>query len=258
MIRSIAEALVVVVIGAGIGLGVNAGRGGQKFAISRNHFARKVIASPVERDDSVNNNKSTDVSDDRHDGVDPNKTQSDPDDTVVNLPVEPRPRLATEVVSETDTNTAGAEGVADSTDETESEEWKSLVASGYQPMAHDQVVADFQGAEYEAGLIVFVDARDDAHYAKGHLAGAYQLDHYLLDNYIDTLLPACQNALKVVVYCNGGECEDSMFAAGDLIERGVDPNKVYVYVGGVSAWKRDGLPFESGERASGIKVYLDE
>lgn len=135
---------------------------------------------------------------------------------------------------------------------------QELLELGYQPIDHEEVVELYQSEQYQVEQVIFVDARDDEHYAKGHIAGAFQLDHYRVDQYIDHVLPACQNATKVVVYCSGGDCEDSMLAAGDLIERGVDPSRVFVYVGGVKAWKRDMLPFEAGERNSGQEVYLDE
>ena len=72
------------------------------------------------------------------------------------------------------------------------------------------------------------------------------------------LLPACENAETIVVYCNGGKCEDSFLAAGDLLEEGVEMHKILVYSGGIAAWKADNLPVERGERLSQDLVYLDE
>ena len=37
--------------------------------------------------------------------------------------------------------------------------------------------------------------------------------------------------------------------------RPVISEKIFVYVGGVVAWAKDGLPFERGERLSGDIVY---
>lgn len=128
---------------------------------------------------------------------------------------------------------------------------------GYQLIDHNEVVELHESNAFLDERCIFIDARDDAHYADGHIPGAYQLDHYRIERYLDTLLPACTAAEKIVVYCNGGKCEDSKLAAGDLIEQGVDPNKVFVYTGGVGAWQRDGLPFERGERLSGDLVYQE-
>ena len=141
---------------------------------------------------------------------------------------------------------------------TAADPWHHLEEMGYQPIGHEDVLGLFQSEAYQNEQVIFVDARADAAYQAGHIAGAYQFDHYRPEQYLDTVLPACQNATKIVVYCNGGECEDSMLAAGDLIEHGVDPSSVFVYAGGVKAWRQDNLPFERGQRNSGDEVYLDE
>ena len=66
-----------------------------------------------------------------------------------------------------------------------------------------------------------------------------------------TVLPVCLAAQKVVVYCTGGACEDSEFAALMLRDAGVPRENVYVYVGGITEWIANGLPVETGARGSG-------
>ena len=66
-----------------------------------------------------------------------------------------------------------------------------------------------------------------------------------------TVLPACLNAQKVVVYCNGGSCDDSEFAAIMLRDAGVPRENVFVYAGGFNEWKSNGQPVETGARRSG-------
>lgn len=135
----------------------------------------------------------------------------------------------------------------------------ALIDAGYQILSHDEVVEVYQDpATEEEERYIFVDARDDAHYAKGHLRGAYQLDHYRVDRYLADLLPACELAEKVIVYCNGGECDDSKLATNDLLDAGVPADKIFIYLGGVEAWRADGLPFERGERLSDDEVFLDD
>ena len=109
----------------------------------------------------------------------------------------------------------------------------------------------FRDPLYEQGLIVFVDARDDEHYAAGHIPRAWQLNRYRPEGYLPVVLPACLGAMKVVVYCNGGQCDDSEFAAVMLREAGVPPDNLLVYVGGISDWTAQGRPLESGVRGSG-------
>ena len=136
-------------------------------------------------------------------------------------------------------------------------ESQDISPEGFRFPDHDEIVSLFQDPAYLEERYIFIDARDDAHYAEAHIPGAFQLDHYRLERYIEDLLPLCRNAEKIVVYCNGGKCEDSKLAATDLIEQGISPQKVFVYTGGVAEWRRDGLPFETGERLSEDIIYLE-
>ncbi|HKQ36628.1 MAG TPA: rhodanese-like domain-containing protein [Verrucomicrobiae bacterium] len=114
----------------------------------------------------------------------------------------------------------------------------------------NQVAQLFRDPAYEQGLIIFVDARNDHAYEGGHVPGAWQLDRYRPENYLPAVLPLCMNAQKVVVYCNGGSCEDSEFAAVMLREAGIPAGNILVYGGGISEWTNT-MPFEVGARASG-------
>lgn len=116
---------------------------------------------------------------------------------------------------------------------------------------HEQVAGLFRDPRYSQGLVVFVDARDDKHYQAGHIPGAYQFNHYHLQDHVREVLPACQVAQPIVVYCNGGECEDSEFAAVDLIQLGISSEKITVYGGGLTDWKKQGMTMETGPRGRG-------
>ncbi len=99
--------------------------------------------------------------------------------------------------------------------------------------------------------IVFIDARNEEHYQAGHIPGAYEFDPYHPEKYFPAVLPVCQEAKKVVVYCEGGDCDDSETAALLLKEVGVSGQKLFVYEGGISEWSTNHLPIESGARNSG-------
>jgi len=122
---------------------------------------------------------------------------------------------------------------------------------GLQLVSSNEVVELFRDPRYGQGLVVFVDARDDPHYTAGHIPGAWQFHHYRAENYLPTVLPVCLTALQVVVYCSGGDCEDSEFAAVMLREAGVPRDALYVYAGGITEWTAHGLPLETGARHSG-------
>jgi rhodanese-related sulfurtransferase len=100
-------------------------------------------------------------------------------------------------------------------------------------------------------LIVFVDARNESHYEEGHIPDAYHFDHYYPEKHLAAVLPACLSAVKIVVYCGGGACEDSQLAAQTLKEAGVPAERLFVYAGGITEWSTNGLPVELGARKSG-------
>jgi rhodanese-related sulfurtransferase len=115
----------------------------------------------------------------------------------------------------------------------------------------DQVHELFQDPRYQQGLIVFIDSRDDTHYLQGHIPGAWQLDYYRYETYLPAVLPACMMAQEIVVYCNGGECEDSEFTALLLRDAQIPLGKIRVYAGGLTEWRTNGWPVETGARNSG-------
>jgi rhodanese-related sulfurtransferase len=126
-----------------------------------------------------------------------------------------------------------------------------LADRGMQVIEHTEVVGLFRDPRYLQELVIFVDARDDQHYQAGHVPGAYQFDHYYPENHLPTVLPACLNANRIVVYCQGGDCEDSEFATLTLHEAGVPLENLWIYAGGFAQWRTNGLPVETGARHSG-------
>lgn len=90
--------------------------------------------------------------------------------------------------------------------------------------------------------IVFIDARDNWNYARAHIPGAYELDPYHPEQYLPAVLPICRDADQVVLYCNGGECDDSHSAALLLKQMGIEDSKLLVYGGGITEWNDNHLP----------------
>ncbi|MCG3136939.1 MAG: hypothetical protein HJJLKODD_00777 [Phycisphaerae bacterium] len=104
-----------------------------------------------------------------------------------------------------------------------------------------QQVYDF----YVAGdpTVLFIDARDDEHFADGHILGAVQFNYYHPELYLDKVLAAAATAETIIIYCNGGDCEDSILATEYLtsqITTPLDVNRVYIYEGGISDWRAAG------------------
>jgi rhodanese-related sulfurtransferase len=122
---------------------------------------------------------------------------------------------------------------------------------GLQLADSNQVKSLFHDSRYAQGLVVFVDARNDEHYVAGHIPGAYQLDHFRIQDYVATALPVCQAADQIIVYCNGGDCDDSENTAIFLRDAGIPKDKLYVYAGGIAEWTTNRMPVEIGARNSG-------
>jgi rhodanese-related sulfurtransferase len=98
---------------------------------------------------------------------------------------------------------------------------------------------------------VFIDARDESHYREGHIPGACEFDPYRPDKYFAAILPICRAAEQIVVYCNGGDCDDSETAAILLRNVGIANQKLFIYGGGITEWTDNNLPVETGARNSG-------
>jgi rhodanese-related sulfurtransferase len=126
-----------------------------------------------------------------------------------------------------------------------------LVANGLQPIDGDTAARLASDPRCQQQLIVFIDARDEEHFLAGHVPGAFEFDRYHPEKYLMDVLSACQTAEQIVVYCNGGDCEDSEYAAITLRDAGVANQKLMVYLGGIMEWEARGLPVEIGQRQSG-------
>ncbi|HEV8540788.1 MAG TPA: rhodanese-like domain-containing protein [Verrucomicrobiae bacterium] len=100
-------------------------------------------------------------------------------------------------------------------------------------------------------MIILIDARDDRHYSEGHIPGAFQFDRYYPEKYLPQLLPSALAAEQIVVYCNGGTCEDSEFAALALKEAGIPAQKISIYAGGMTDWRASHRSIELNGRKSG-------
>ena len=126
-----------------------------------------------------------------------------------------------------------------------------LKEQGLQWVDGRQAAQLFHDPRFQQGSIAFIDARDEQHYREGHIPGACEFDPYHPEKYLATVLPVCQAAEQIVLYCNGGDCDDSESAAITLRDVGIANRKLFVYTGGITEWTTNGLPVEIGGRNSG-------
>ncbi|HKW30843.1 MAG TPA: rhodanese-like domain-containing protein [Verrucomicrobiae bacterium] len=122
---------------------------------------------------------------------------------------------------------------------------------GLQLIDGHQAVQFFHDSHLKSGTIAFLDARDDEHYLAGHIPGACQFDPYHPEKYFPAVLPVCQAAEHIVIYCHGGDCDDSQTAALLLRDVGVAKQKLFIFAGGITEWTNNHQPLETGARNSG-------
>ncbi|MFN2441548.1 MAG: rhodanese-like domain-containing protein [Thermoanaerobaculia bacterium] len=93
----------------------------------------------------------------------------------------------------------------------------------------------------------FIDARRSQAYEQGHIAGSLSLPVWESD--IDERIAAFYSAgydpeAPLVIYCSGGECEDSHMLAQKLW--GIGYNNIRIYPAGWPEWSGKGLPLARG------------
>ena len=120
---------------------------------------------------------------------------------------------------------------------------------GLQLIDGRQALQYFHDPRFQQNKVVFVDARKEEEYQKGHIPEAYEFGPYHPDA---TVRSVCLQAEQVVVYCNGGDCDDSENSALMLRDVGIANQKLFVYGGGMTEWLANNLPVETGARNSGI------
>jgi rhodanese-related sulfurtransferase len=97
-------------------------------------------------------------------------------------------------------------------------------------------------------FVVVLDARSAEHYAAGHIPGAFLLDQFHQEETIGTLLPILKEAAMIVVYCTGGDCEDSIFLSNSLVyNHGLDTEIISIFEGGMEEWEKMGYELKEGE-----------
>jgi rhodanese-related sulfurtransferase len=94
---------------------------------------------------------------------------------------------------------------------------------------------------------IFFDARRSAVYREGHVRGARPISVWEsdADERVKSFLDEGHDPnAPIVVYCSGGDCEDSHELAQKLW--GVTFDNVYVYKDGFPDWQKRGWPVETG------------
>src|SRR5437588_3109604 len=107
-----------------------------------------------------------------------------------------QPRTTQPIASPGDTNSASAQWTALA---------NRLKEKGLRLIDGAEAAKLFADPRRGQDLVIFIDARNEEHYQQAHIPGAFQFDHYHAENYLGAVLPACQAAQQIVVYCTGGD-----------------------------------------------------
>lgn len=85
-------------------------------------------------------------------------------------------------------------------------------------------------------MVLWVDARGDEAFARGHIPGAISLEPAAREERMGELLERWTPATRIVVYCDSRSCDLSRTVAEQLrLELGLD--QVYYLRGGWEAWQ---------------------
>ena len=118
-------------------------------------------------------------------------------------------------------------------------------------LSADEALGWFRHPGFARGQVVFVDARKESAFEEGHIPGALPLDRFHPESQLPAVVLAGVGAETVVVYCTGGACEDSHYAAQQLAEAGLERSRIRIFSGGITEWASRGWPVERGARGSG-------
>lgn len=116
----------------------------------------------------------------------------------------------------------------------------------YQEIDFVELVKVFQDPATAQGLNLFVDARKPDLYEEGHIPGAVQCDPYEPDDALDHVVARASGVDRVIVYCGGGDCEDSIFMCRELLDASVPYDSIFLYPGGWEEWSANQMPAQTG------------
>jgi rhodanese-related sulfurtransferase len=102
---------------------------------------------------------------------------------------------------------------------------------------------------YVSGEALFLDARPESDYEKGRIDGALSLPESEFDDAYSLVSPMLEPGTRIVVYCQGVDCDESMIVAERLTEMGY--KRVDVFLGGITEWLKAGYPTSKDQETEG-------
>ena len=110
------------------------------------------------------------------------------------------------------------------------------VASWHQPPVDSGLVSIAQAKSW-GDTVLWVDARPEQDFARGHVPGAMLLNEDEWDAQLRTFLTAWSPERRVVVYCSAKSCNTS-HAVAERLRNEVGLTNIYVLEGGWEEWQK--------------------
>ena len=99
-------------------------------------------------------------------------------------------------------------------------------------------------AMFEAGDVMFLDARPFADYRQGHIPGAINIPAHSADkmDLVFRLEDMMRSVPRLVIYCTGPGCELSDILRNDLLALDFEADRLILFEGGMEEWTASGYP----------------
>lgn len=97
---------------------------------------------------------------------------------------------------------------------------------------------------WSSGTALFLDAREPADYAAGHIGTALNLPALSFERHFGDVAPLITPASPLVLYCDGQECDQSHRLAESLRRLGYTNS--LILSNGWTVWRQAGLPTKQG------------
>jgi len=118
---------------------------------------------------------------------------------------------------------------------TEARAWKEKIAVLALSRALDH---------YYSRQSLFIDARSEAEYQRGHITGALSLPFSAIHKHLDIFERVLLSEKPTVLYCRNSECDEALMLALELRDMG--KSNLFLYIDGFEIWEKTGAPTEAG------------
>jgi len=97
---------------------------------------------------------------------------------------------------------------------------------------------------WQGGAALFLDAREPADFAAGHIGNALNLPAQSFGQHFGEVAPMLVADTELVLYCDGKECDLSHRLAKDLRQQGY--TNIHILANGWTVWRQAKLPITGG------------